>query len=168
MKKIGMFYGTNTVKTALVAKEIKEAFGDAEIDVVSVESAAGKEFEQYDNLIVGAATWFDGELPSYWDELVPELDSLVLKGKKVAVFGLGDQVNYPENFVDGIGILADFMVSSGATLVGKTSIEGYLFEQSRALRDGQFLGLAIDIENQSSQTHQRIKDWVEQLRKEFN
>lgn len=52
MKKIGMFYGTNTVKTALVAKEIKEAFGDAEIDVVSVESAAGKEFEQYDNLIV--------------------------------------------------------------------------------------------------------------------
>ena len=100
MKKIGMFYGTNTVKTALVAKEIKEAFGDAEIDVVSVESAAGKEFEQYDNLIVGAATWFDGELPSYWDELVPELDSLVLKGKKVAVFGLGDQVNYPENFVD--------------------------------------------------------------------
>ena len=109
MKKIGMFYGTNTVKTALVAKEIKEAFGDAEIDVVSVESAAGKEFEQYDNLIVGAATWFDGELPSYWDELVPELDSLVLKGKKVAVFGLGDQVNYPENFVDGIGILADFI-----------------------------------------------------------
>ena len=56
MKKIGMFYGTNTVKTALVAKEIKEAFGDAEVDVVSVESAAGKEFEQYDNLIVGAAT----------------------------------------------------------------------------------------------------------------
>lgn len=49
-----MFYGTNTVKTALVAKEIKEAFGDAEIDVVSVESAAGR-FEQYDNLIVGAA-----------------------------------------------------------------------------------------------------------------
>ena len=91
-----------------------------------------------------------------------------MKGKKVAVFGLGDQVNYPENFVDGIGILADFMVSSGATLVGKTSTEGYLFEQSRALRDGQFLGLAIDIENQSGQTHQRIKDWVEQLRKEFN
>ena len=93
--------------------------------MVSVESAAGKEFEQYDNLIVELPPGSDGELPSYWDELVPELDSLVLKGR-FAVFGLGDQVNYPENFVDGIGILADFMVSSGATLVGKTSTEGYL------------------------------------------
>lgn len=48
-------------------------------------------------MIVGASTWFDGELPTYWDELVPELESLDLKGKKVAIFGLGDQKNYPDN-----------------------------------------------------------------------
>ena len=65
-------------------------------------------------MIVGASTWFDGELPTYWDELVPELESLDLKGKKVAIFGLGDQKNYPDNFVDGMGILADAFQKAGA------------------------------------------------------
>ncbi|MBP8760599.1 MAG: flavodoxin [Parabacteroides sp.] len=167
MKTIGMFYGTGTGKTANVAKKIKEAFGEATIEVVSVENATSKDFEKYDNLLLGAATWFDGELPSFWDELIPELDSLVLKDKKVAIFGLGDQINYPENFVDGIGILAELLVSSGATVIGETSADGYHFEQSRALKDGKFMGLAIDIENQSDKTDERIRAWVEQLRKEF-
>lgn len=168
MKTIGLFYGTSTAKTATVATKIKEAFGEANIEIVPVENAAVKDFLLYENLLLGAATWFDGELPTYWDEVIPELDSLVLKDKKVAIFGLGDQVNYPENFVDGIGILAELLVSAGATLVGITSTEGYHFEQSRALKEGKFLGLAIDIENQSDKTDERITAWVEQLKKEFN
>ena len=87
---------------------------------------------------------------------------------QVAIFGLGDQINYPENFVDGIGILAELLVSSGATVIGETSADGYHFEQSRALKDGKFMGLAIDIENQSDKTDERISAWVEQLRKEFH
>lgn len=167
MKKTGLFYGVSTKKTALIGKEIQEAFGDNKADVVAVEEAGKKEFEQYDNLIVGASTWFDGELPSYWDELLPELDSLKLKGKKVAIFGLGDQDGYPENFVDGIGLLAEFFESAGAQVVGFTSPEDYTFEGSRALRDGKFLGLALDQENQSDKTPARIAAWVEQLKKEF-
>ncbi|WP_085536064.1 flavodoxin [Massilibacteroides vaginae] len=167
MKKTGLFYGVSTKKTALIGKEIQEAFGEDKADIVSVEEAGKNEFERYDNLIVGASTWFDGELPSYWDELLPELDSLKLKGKKVAIFGLGDQEGYPENFVDGIGLLADFFESAGAQVVGLTSTEGYTFEGSRALRDGKFLGLALDQENQSDKTSARIADWVKQLKKEF-
>ena len=167
MKKTGLFYGVSTKKTALIGKEIQEAFGENKADIVSIEEAGKKDFELYDNLIVGASTWFDGELPTYWDELLPELDALKLKGKKVAIFGLGDQVGYPENFVDGIGILAEFFETAGAEIVGLTSIEGYQFEGSRALRDGKFLGLAVDQENQSDKTLARIAAWVKQLKKEF-
>ena len=168
MKKIGLFYGTSTTKTAAIAKKIKEAFGNTEVDLVAVEDASEKEFESYDNIIVGVSTWFYGELPSYWDEVKPELESLNLKGKKVAVFGLGDQVKYPENFIDGVGILAEIFESAGAKVVGYTSAEGYKFESSQALKDGKFVGLAIDKENQSKLTDERVKNWVEQLRKEFD
>ena len=124
-------------------------------------------FQAYDNLIVGASTWFDGELPTYWDEMIPEIESLDLKDKKVALFGLGDQIGYPDNFVDGLGILADAFEKAGAILVGFTSAEGYSFNRSRALRDGKWCGLVIDIENQAKLTDKRIADWCEQLKKEF-
>jgi flavodoxin I len=166
MKKIGLFYGSSTHKTASVAKKIQEAFGDG-IEVVAVEEAWQKDFEAYDFIIAGAATWFDGELPTYWDELMPKLLTLNLKGKKVAVFGLGDQVKYPDNFVDGIGILAESFISTGATIVGLTSAEGYHFNKSQALIGSHFAGLALDFENQHDLTDQRVKDWVEALKVEF-
>lgn len=167
MKKIGLFYGTSTRKTASVAKNIAEAFGEDKIDLVPIEKAWQKEFEQYDNLIVGSSTWFDGELPDYWDEMLPQLETMKMKGKKVAIFGLGNQVEYPDNFVDGIGILADVFESAGAQLVGFIPNEGYKFNRSRALRGNQFAGLVLDLENEADKTDQRIQDWVKMLQKEF-
>ena len=99
--------------------------------------------------------------------MIPEIESLDLKDKKVALFGLGDQIGYPDNFVDGLGILAAAFEKAGAILVGFTSAEGYSFNHSRALRDGKWCGLVIDIENQSKLTDKRITDWCEQLKKEF-
>lgn len=167
MKKTGLFYGASTKKTALIGKEIQEAFGPDKAEVIAVEEATKEEFERYDNLIVGASTWFDGELPTYWDELLPDLEGMKFKGKKVAIFGLGDQEGYPENFVDGIGLLAEFFESLGAEIVGFTPTEGYTFEGSKAIRDGKFLGLAIDQENQADKTPERIAEWVKQLKKAF-
>lgn len=168
MKKIGLFYGGATAKTALVALKIQEAFGENMVDLIPVEEASEKEFKAYDNIIAGASTWFDGELPTYWDELLPEIEVMNLSGKKVALFGLGDQENYPDNFVDGIGILADSFSNSEASLVGFTSPEEYHFNKSQAIKDKLFLGLALDIENQPDKTEARILNWVEQLKKEFN
>lgn len=167
MRRTGLFYAANTRKTALIGKEIQIAFGENKVNVVAIEKATKEDFESYDNLIIGASTWFDGELPSSWDELLPELDSLTLKGKNVAIFGLGDQVGYPENFVDGIGLLATFFEKAGAKVTGCTTVDGYNFEKSLALRDGKFLGLALDQENQSDKTPERIAAWIKQLRKEF-
>ena len=166
MKKIGLFYKTDSSKTALVAQKIQQEFGKG-IDIIHIEKAWKKEFESYDNIIAGTSTWFDGELPTYWDELIPELETLNLQNKKVAIFGLGDQVNYPDNFVDGIGILAEAMEKAGATVIGYTSPADYQFNRSLALKDNRLSGLAIDIENQSDKTEKRIKAWVNQLKQEF-
>lgn len=167
MKKIGLFYKTDSHKTAEIAKKIQKEFGEAAIEVVHIEDAWKKDFEAHDNIILGCSTWFDGELPTYWDEMVPELRTLNLKNKKVAIFGLGDQVDYPDNFADGIGILAEVLKNAGAKLVGLTSPKGYTFTKSQALKNDKLLGLAIDIENQSAETPKRVKAWCEQLKKEF-
>lgn len=168
MKKIGLFYGTTTAKTTLVALKIREAFGEKLVDIIPVENAERKDFESYDNIIAGTSTWFDGELPTYWDEVIPELETIDLSGKKVAIFGLGDQLNYPDNFVDGIGILAKVFKNCQAEIVGLTSTADYQFSKSRALHNQEFLGLAIDIENQPDKTEERIIQWVNELKKEFN
>lgn len=168
MKKTGLFYSNKGTRTKQVAEDLKKLFGKADIELIAIEEAWDKDFEKYSNLILGAATWFDGELPAHWDELIPEITDLKLKGKKVAVFGLGDQVHYSENFVDGIGLLAEAFEKAGAKIVGLTSTDGYDYEKSRAVRDGQFLGLAIDEVNQSDKTKDREKKWVAQLEKEFD
>lgn len=167
MKKIGLFYGEETLKTAQIAKKLIELLGQENVETVYVESAKGSDVNRFDHIIAGTSTWFDGELPTYWDEFRPELESLDLKGKKVALFGLGDQNRYPENFMDGVGILAEVFEASGAKIVGLTSPQGYEFQQSRALKNGKLFGLAIDFENQQSKTNERLKNWTEQLRKEF-
>ncbi len=167
MEKIGLFYGTETEKTASVASEIINAFGKGNIEIVPIEKAWKEDFEKYNNIIIGASTWFDGELPTYWDEIIPELKTINLKNKQIAIFGLGDQVKYPENFADGVGILAKILTDCGAKLIGFTSIEGYVFERSLAVKDKQFQGLVIDVDNQSDQTGERVKKWVEQLKKEL-
>ncbi|HOT15882.1 MAG TPA: flavodoxin [Bacteroidales bacterium] len=168
MEKIALIYSYNTRNTANVAKEIVKAFGKSVVvEELNAEDIDGQKFSSYNNLILGVPTWFDGELPNYWDEFVPELETLDLKGKRIAIFGLGDQVNYPENFVDGIGLMVNICKKAGAEIVGYTDASGYTFESSAAFSGGKFCGLAIDIENQGDLNDERIESWVSQLKKEF-
>jgi len=166
MKKIALLYSFNTQKTSRAAKLIQEEFGGA-LEEVNVEEITIKKFLSFDQLILGVPTWFDGELPNYWDEFVPELEEMDLKNKTFAVFGLGDQKGYPENFCDAIGILVEVLESCGACIVGQIPAEGYTFESSRALRGDVFLGLPLDQENQGKLTSDRVKKWVAQLKTEM-
>ena len=157
--KTAIVYSHSATKTRQAAKHIKEAFGkpldDIDVDVVSPD-----QLKNYDLLIVGVPTWFDGELPNYWDELVPAIEDLSLKKQKVALFGNGDQVKYPENFGDAVGLLAEVFESTGAEIIGLTSTEGYSFESSKAQRENKFLGLILDFENQAKMNKKRVADWV--------
>lgn len=167
MKKIGLFYSYNTKKTAQMANRIIENFEAGSIEAANAEELTEEQFMKYDNLILGVPTWFDGELPNYWDEFIPALEDLNMKNKKVAIFGAGDQKGYPENFVDGIGIMAEILEQQGARIVGFTPVKGYEFESSKAHRGNQFCGLALDFENQSGMNKKRVSEWCEQLKKEF-
>lgn len=167
MGKIGLFYSYNTRKSGIVADKIATEYGKDKIELINIEDVDEKTFLAFDKMILSAPTWFDGELPNYWDEFVPALEDMDLKGKTVAIFGLGDQKGYPENFVDAIGILGKLLESKGAKTIGYTSTDGYTFEQSKAVRDGKFIGLAIDADTQNKLTNKRVKDWVAQIKKEF-
>ncbi len=168
MKKTGLFYSFNTKKTSQTAKRIIENLGKENVEEINVELITEDQFTKYENMILGVPTWFDGELPNYWDEFVPALEELDLKGKNIAIYGAGDQKGYPENFVDGVGIMAQLVEQQGAKLVGITSAKGYSFENSKAQRGDQFAGLALDFENQVSMNKDRIAAWCEQLKNEFH
>ncbi len=168
MSKTAIFYGFHTNKTAKIAEKIIEAFGKDRLEILNAEEVAEESFLAYNNYILGAATWWDGELPNYWDEFVPALEDMNLKGKKFAIFGLGDQIHYSENFNDGVGLLAEIIEKQGGTVVGFTSTEDYQFESSVAVRnDGLFWGLCLDQENQSRKSQKRIEEWVKELKKIF-
>lgn len=166
-KKTAIIYSFHTQKSKKVAEKIIEAWGKSDIEAVNAEELSKEVLEKYDRFILSAPTWFDGELPNYWDEFLPDLEEMELKGKKFAVFGLGDQKGYPENFCDAIGILVEIIEECGGEVVGHTALEGYTFEASRAQRGDKFVGLPIDQENQARMTAGRIKNWLEQLKKEF-
>ncbi|MBW4570429.1 MAG: flavodoxin FldA [Tolypothrix carrinoi HA7290-LM1] len=168
MSKIGLFFGTTTGKTESVAETIQKEFGGE--DVVTLHNIADVEdndFADYQYLIIGCPTWDVGELQSDWEGYFSELDDIDFSGKKVAYFGTGDQRGYPDNFQDAIGILSDKITERGGTTVGYWSTDGYDFNESKALRNGKFLGLALDEDNQSDLTDKRIKAWVVELKKEF-
>ena len=167
MGKTAIIYSYNTQKSKKVAEKISAAWGENEIEAVNAEELSTAVLEKYDTFIVSAPTWFDGELPNYWDEFVPDLEEMDLSKKIFAIFGLGDQKGYPENYCDAIGLLASILEDCGAKLVGETSVEGYTYESSKAQRGDVFVGLALDQENQARLTNGRIAKWVEQLKTEF-
>ena len=64
-------------------------------------------------------------------------------------------------------MLAKPYMDNGGKLVGKWSTEGYEFDESLGCVDGEFLGLAIDYDNQDDLTEERIEAWVEQIKDLF-
>jgi flavodoxin I len=171
MTPIGLFYGTDTGFTEIVVKLIQEEFELVAPDLLTVHNigdTAVTTLQQYDRLIIGCPTWDIGQLQADWDKAYNALEGLDLTGKQVAIFGLGDQYGYPDSYCDAIGILAKKFASRGAALVGFTATDGYEFTHSAGVRDGQFLGLALDEDNESDRSPQRVSEWVWQLVDEFD
>ena len=106
---------------------------------------------------------------SYWESHWSEIDCLDLIHAKAAVYGLGDQIGYPEWFQDALGYLWAKVVNQGATTVGAWPNQGYTFEQSKALTEDEkfFVGLPLDDENQLDLTEDFIHQWCEQIVMEF-
>ncbi|MCU0532367.1 MAG: flavodoxin FldA [Hydrococcus sp. Prado102] len=168
MAKIGLFYGTQTGYTQTAAEIIQKEFGgESVVELYDISKTEPSDFESYDYIIIGCPTWNVGELQSDWENFYDELDNINFTGKKVAYFGEGDAVGYPDTFQDAMGMLEEKISELGGETVGYWSTEGYEFSDSKALRNGKFVGLALDEDNQSDLTEERIKDWVAQLKQEL-
>lgn len=171
MTPIGLFYGTDTGFTKIVADLIQQEFDTVAPDLLTIHDVADEPVATmltYDYLIVGCPTWDIGQLQDDWDKQFLDLDELDLTGKKVAIFGLGDQYGYPESFCDAIGILGRKFIARGADLVGFTLTDGYEFTHSEGVAGELFMGLALDDENESEKTPEKITDWVWLLVDEFD
>lgn len=177
MARIGIFFGSNTGNTRKIAKMIKKRFPDDDLmaDPLNVNKATPELVASYDYLIFGTPTLGEGDLPGLdadcqqpsWAEFLPRLQDVDFTGKTVALYGLGDQEKYPENFVDALGMLYEFVTARGARVVGFWPSDGYDFIASKAEEEGEFFGLVLDQNNQKQLTDDRLATWLLLLSKEF-
>lgn len=166
MKKIGIFYGSTTGSTEAVAKTISKKLQVASADVYDVSKLDKETISKYDILILGSSTWGDGELQDDWYDGSNIMSSMDLSGKTIAFFGCGDSASYSDTFCDAMGILYNDLKRTGCTFCGAFPTEGYTFDGSAAIIDGQFIGLPIDDMNEDNLTEGRIDAWIDILNKE--
>ena len=172
MSKIGIFFGTDTGSTRLVAKKIYKLLGSELADKPkNVNRTSREEFLQYDALILGTPSYGNGDIPGMsvgcmeanWEEFLPRLDDIDFSGKRIALFGLGAQERYADRFASSLIHLYRFFYGYGADIIGQWSTEGYQFEHSASVIDDQFVGLVLDQRTQSHLTDERIKTWLDEV-----
>lgn len=173
MNKVGIFFGTDTGSTRLIAKMIaKKLGGDVASKPLNVNRIRVEDMLIYDALILGTPTYGEGQLPGKstkvpagsWEEFLPLLEENDFIGKVVAIYGLGDQEKYSDRFADGLHQLYIRLQACGAKFVGEWSTDGYQFEKSRSVVDGKFIGLVLDQSNQRLLTEERVDTWLDQIK----
>ena len=169
--KIGLFYGSTTCYTEMAAEKIRGIIGEDLVDIHNVKETPLSLMADYDLLLLGISTWDFGEIQEDWNELWEDIATTPMKGKVVALFGLGDQEGYGEWFLDAMGLLHDELKIAGAEFVGFwPNDDSYEFEASKALTEdqSQFVGLALDEDSQYELSDERIATWVEEVLVEYS
>lgn len=163
MKQVGIFFGSSSGNTATIAERILERLGKDRADLRDVEQSAPEDLLGYSLLILGIPTWGTGKTQEDWEKLIPLLATLDLTGRKVALFGLGDQESYPGTFADGLGRLYEALLRTGCSFTGSWPVSGYAYEGSTAVKGGRFVGLVLDEDNQPELSDQRIDQWLRDI-----
>ena len=157
-----IFFASSTGNSEEIANKIS-----AELNNIEIFDLAGTKIEkinEFDKLILGGSTWGDGELNDDWEDVWGNFCKLDLSNKTIALFGLGDQESYSDEFCSAMGIIYEQIIKSGAKIVGFTSTKGYYHDGSKAQINDKFVGLVIDEDNQSDLTDERIKTWVNEIK----
>ncbi len=165
MKNTLLLYWAPGGTVELVAKTICEEIGLEKVKISDVASFDLSKLNEYQNFIVGSATvgaedWRDTQDNNKWNEFFVKTQHFDLSTKKVAAFGLGNQILYPEHFVDALGYFKNEVEKRNGKLIGFWPTQGYDFTGSEGAADGHFFGLALDHDNESELTLPRIKKWI--------
>lgn len=162
---IGLFYGSTTCYTEMVAEKIQALIGPELVALHNLKDTPLSAMANYDILILGLSTWDFGEIQEDWEAHWSEINQVNLQGKIVALYGMGDQIGYAEWFQDALGMLHHELAAQDIKRIGFWPNTGYDFIASKAVTpDGEwFYGLALDDENQYDLTDQRLQSWIEQI-----
>jgi flavodoxin I len=160
MKNIAIIYGSSTDNTKNVAQKIAQKLSGENVLLADVSKVDFSELANYPNIILGTSTWGLGDLQDDWDGRISELQNTDLTGKTLAFFGLGDSSSYSDTFADGMGLLYEALEGKGIKTTGAFPTDGYSFDSSKAVKNGKFVGLAIDEDNESDLTEQRVDAWI--------
>lgn len=167
MKDTIIVYGSTSGNCESVANRIAKALGVASSSVISASNLTSELVGKAENLILGSSTWGSGDLQDEWYDGVEVIKSANLADKTVAVFGCGDSCGFSTTFCEAMKSLYDAAESAGANMIGNVSTDGYTFDDSTAVVDGKFVGLALDEDNESDKTDERIAAWVEAIKPEL-
>ena len=138
MNKTCIIYGSSTGTCQDLASRIATKLGVDSADVFDVSKVSADQLGAYQNLILGTSTWGAGEMQDDWYDGVKTLKAAGLSGKTVAIFGCGDSEGYCDTYDD-----------------------------SEAVVDGHFVGLALDEVNEDDKTDERIDAWVKEIQPEL-
>ena len=168
--RIGLFYGSTTCYTEIVAEKIQALLGPDLVALHNIKDEPLNLCLDYDFIIFGISTWDYGELQEDWESIWLDINKVDLSNKVVALYGMGDQIGYTEWFQDALGMLHEQAQAQGAHLIGYWPNQGYEFEASKALTtdDTQFVGLALDEDTQYKLTDARVELWCEQILIEYS
>ncbi len=171
MKKTAVIYWPKKGNVENTAKKISALFDSGSIDVFTISEVKVEKLTEYDLLIFGGSTigadnWEDTHT-SKWYSFFESMKNLDLSGKTAAIYGLGDQILYPEHFVDGMAVIRDEFSGTGLRFVGAWPVEDYEHTDSKSIEGDYFIGLALDYDHQSELSEKRITKWVELLKSEF-
>lgn len=163
MNKTCIIYGSSTGTCEELASRIAGKLGVDSSDVLEAASISSEQLDGYQNLILGTSTWGAGELQDDWYDGVAVIKKSNLSGKTVAIFGCGDSEGYSDTFCGGMAELYNAAKEAGANVIGSVSTDGYTFDDSEAVVDGKFVGLALDEVNEDNKTDERIDVWVSEI-----
>ena len=168
--KIGLFYGSTTCYTEIVAEKIQAIIGAELVELYNIKDQPLSLCLDYDFIIFGISTWDYGELQEDWESIWDDINQLDLSNKIIAIYGMGDQIGYTEWFQDALGMLHDQAKAQGASLIGYWPNQGYEFAASKALTEdeSQFVGLPLDEDSQYKLTDERLDTWCEQILLEYS
>uniref|UniRef100_UPI0040486C48 flavodoxin n=1 Tax=Aliarcobacter sp. TaxID=2321116 RepID=UPI0040486C48 len=157
-----IFFASSTGNSEEIANKIASKLGD--IEVFDLANTKIDKINDYKKIILGGSTWGDGELNDDWEDVWGDFCNLDLSNKTIALFGLGDQESYSDEFCSALGIIYEQVKSTNAKIIGFTSTQGYYHDASKAQIEDNFVGLIIDEDNQSDLTDERIENWVTDLK----
>lgn len=170
--KLGIIYWPIGGNVESIAKKIQLKIDQAESDIYDILSIDSTDLVNCNFLIiggstVGAETWQEAEGNNKWHLFFKKLEKINLKNKFIALYGLGNQILYPNHFVDNMMSIKKELEKHGVKIIGKWPIKDYNFSESAAVEGDYFCGLALDEENQPELTDIRIENWLIQLKGEI-